>query len=106
MISAYNRTSAQLAAYEEKRTRPLPTATPPSSTGQVPTLSQLAVGSSQEGPGGMIRRGSGSNSEPTYEDYLALVKEVQMLKVSGGSTAWPKFTCPELTPEVAIRDDR
>jgi len=106
MISAYNRTYAQLAAHEEKRTRPLPTATPPSSTGQVPTLSQLAVGSSQEGPGGMTRRGSGANKEPTYEDYLALVKEVQMLKVSGGSTAWPKFTCPELTPEVAIRDDR
>ena len=92
MITEYNRTSTQLLAIEEKKTRPLPTCTPPTSAGNVPTLSssqpqpQVPASSSQDGQvPGMLRRGSGVKNDPTYEDYLIMVKEVQMLKVRNGS---------------------
>jgi len=88
MITEYNRTSTQLLAIEEKKTRPLPSCTPPTSAGHVPTLSssqtqlQVPANSSQDGQvPGMLRRGSGVKNDPTYEDYLMMVKEVQMLKV-------------------------
>lgn len=39
------------------------------------------AGSSQDRPG-LTQRGSGVKADPTYEDYLGLVKEISMLKVS------------------------
>lgn len=92
MISEYVRTSTQLLAIEEKKTRPLPSCTPPTSAGHVQTLSssqpqpQVPASSSQDGQvPAMLRRGSGVKNDPTYEDYLMMVKEVQMLKVRDDS---------------------
>ncbi|KAG7549054.1 hypothetical protein FFLO_03090 [Filobasidium floriforme] len=94
MITGYNRTSTQLLAIEEKKTRPLPSCTPPTSAGNVPTFSssqpplQVPASSSQDGQvPGMLRRGSGVKNDPTYEDYLMMVKEVQMLKMENRQLA-------------------
>ena len=87
IIAKNNTVSKELSTIHDRRTRPLPssssTSTGAASGSQVPTLSQSgARPASQDRPGMDGRKASGVKTDPNYEDYLALVKEVQALRVS------------------------
>ena len=87
IIAKHNTVSKELWTIQDRRTSPLPsssaTSTGAASGSQVPTLSQSgARPASQDRPGMDGRKASGVKTDPNYEDYLALVKEVQALRVS------------------------